>query len=394
VIVLHFIAHLFPPAYGGLEMWTLRIAQTLARTGVRPIVHIRASRDEFDYGDSHAVGGIEIHPLARQRELLEEPLIRSGSSNLRAERWRLDFLLMCNDIAEEMRRTPNDRHVLISSFITAEGFLGSMVAAELGLPHIAVTVGTDYSRDYRNPRSRPAAEHVLRTAAAVVTMNEGQERAFRRDLKIANVRTIRPSVDERVMEYRWAGSRDGTIRLFSDTGFSFKKGTRVLLDAFARLRETSLPVTLTICGDNYEGQESYWNGIKREFREHFGDVVAFCDHAEVMEIWRMLVESDIYCSATFGEGSSLARSAALCIGVPVVTTQCGEMADLAEGASHVRLANPGDAEGFYEALRQACLDSASGAMQVDSNRVALWRADFAVSRECVQWNEVLADVLR
>ena len=391
--VLHFVTHLFPPAHGGLELWTLRIAQSLARTGVRPLVHIRAPRDEFDYGDMREFEGVEIRPLARTREVLEEPLIRSNWPRLKAERWRLDHLLLRNTIREEMRREPGRRHVVVSSYITAEGFLASTVSSDLGLPHIVCAVGTDYSRDYREPHGRLIAGHVLRNAAAVVTMNEEQERAFRRDLGIDNVRTIRPSASEQMMAYRWSRAHDGTVRLFSDTGFSFKKATQVLLAAFARLRAEAVPVTLAIWGDIHAGQEDYWRATKAAWQERFADAVEFRDHADVTEVWQRLTASDIYCSATLGEGCSLARSAAMCVGIPVVTTRCGEAADMAEGASHVRLCDPGDPDGFHEALKQACADVFAGTMHVDTERVAQWRAEFDVSRERELWVRVLSDVL-
>lgn len=206
------------------------------------------------------------------------------------------------------------------------------------------------------------------------------------------MRTIHTAVEEQARQYRWKRARASSVALFSDGGYSHKKGTQVLLWAFARLREESLPVTLTICGSTMPQQEPYWSELRSGYAARLGSGVKFLDHVALPLVWDLMSASDIYCSATLGEGCSAARAAALCMGMPIVTTRCGEMLDVAEGAAHVRLSPPGDAVAYLAELRRACQDLLEGRISVDPAHVEAWRAHFTASRELEDWQALLRQV--
>lgn len=381
--VLHFVTYQLPPAPGGLEAWTLRLAQMLNGPDLRVVLHVRASDQEA----RAQIGGVEARWFGLNRAMWEEPLVRSGRSDnsLAAERSRLDFLALRNDVNAEVARDPHARHALASTFVTSEGFLAAAVADDFGLPHVPCVVGTDFSRGFREPKGRGVMADVLRRARFVVTFSGEQERALRAQLGLTRLRAIHLSLDERVFAHRWTGSNSAAeVVLFSDVGLSFKKGTVALIRAFAQLRDEGLPLRLLLYGGVYDGEAPYWSSIDTHGAELRG-------HVDAATLWPVMAASDLYVSPTLGEGSSLARSAALCIGMPVVTTRCGEMLDL-DAASHVRLAPPADYASFLRVLRDACVAMRDGTLTVDAARVQSWRRHFTAERERDEWREVLERV--
>jgi glycosyltransferase involved in cell wall biosynthesis len=392
MLVLHFVTTMFPPFPGGLEQWTLRLARSLKAAGCHVIVHVRAGGTEFDF--AAAAGDLEICRLAEQWSPWIEPLIDSGwtEQQLRPERWRLEFLSLRNLIRQAIQRFPDCRHVIISNFITLVGFLATNVADDLGLPHIACVVGTDFSRGFRDPLERSIITEVVRSAARIVTMNGEQERALRKRYGVNEVQTIHMSVDGQVFDLRWFPRECPSVALICDGGYSYKKGTQVLIAAFAKLREEGVPVTLALCGTTERGQETYWHKQRQRLWERFPDAVFLHDHLELPQVWQLMLQTNLYCSATLGEGCSLARAAALCVGMPIVTTATAEILDLAADAPHIRLAPPGDAEGFRQALRQAIQDIRDRRLTVDAGRLPEWREHFSANRERHEWLQLLGKV--
>ncbi len=391
MVVVHVVSSHFPPARGGLEAWTHRLVRNLSRRGFSVVVYIRDGAEQHDYDGVARADGIEIRLLGPNRICWEEPLVASASSPplVLGERWRLDSLALRNAVVREVAKTPSATHVLASSYITQEGFLTSTVAEELELPHVAFVVGTDFSRGIRNPPERAVIAQVVRAAAWVVTLSTEQERGLRRSFGISNVVTVHASIDEPTNACSWRSSDSGSVVLFCDGGYSYKKGTQVLMNAFSRLHDEGLPVRLVICGTTYEGHEPYWAGLRAAYRERYPLAVRFDDYLDRLTLSEIMSRCDLYCSPTLGEGCSHARVAALCAGMPIVTTRCGEMPDVADGAAHVRMSLPGDAEGFVDELRDACRAVLAGTIHVDRDRVAGWREYFAPARESLEIEQVI-----
>ena len=112
------------------------------------------------------------------------------------------------------------------------------------------------------------------------------------------------------------------------------------------------------------------------------------------QILNLMRQADIYCSATLGEGCSNARLQALALGMPMMTTRCGEMTDLAEGIGHVRLAEPGDLEGYKSGLRRMVAATLDGGIKVRPAVIRKWRARFHASEEIRAWSRVAQRRLR
>src|SRR5438874_333130 len=116
-----------------------------------------------------------------------------------------------------------------------------------------------------------------------------------------------------------------------------------------------------------------------------GDRIRLHGHIDPESVRTHLLSSDVYCSATLGEGCSLARSAAMVTGIPIVSTNCGELADLASDVPHVRLSQPADSSGFLEALRDMCVGVLTGRVTIDTSAVDRWCHYFRPEREQEEW---------
>jgi glycosyltransferase involved in cell wall biosynthesis len=382
---IHLVSYVAPGLEGGLEMWTLRFAQRAAKAGTRIIVYVCGDQPcspEF-------LEGFELVQLAPLRAVWEAPIdVPVWTERNAQEQARLNFLILRNEIC---RRLGGGGNLLVSNFAVTAGYLTALVGRDLGLPHIAMFVGTDFSRGFRNARERPALDYVCRTAAAVVVKNTEQERALKNELGLRSIVRIPTSIE---MPPPVARQRkpDEQVTLMSDCGFTFKKGTGVLMDSFERLVGEGLPVRLVIYGGIAADQAAYWKQRLVALGQTASARLHRRGHVDRQTIYEAFRTTDIFCSATLGEGSSSGRIAAVCAGLPIVTTRCGEMESELDGVSHVRLSNVADADGFLAALRAGVNDVMSGTLPIDAGAVQRWRDQFAPAREADAWAALMNEV--
>ena len=266
------------------------------------------------------------------------------------------------------------------------------MAEDLGIPHIACVVGTDFSRGFFGPSERYAFESAVVRTNCVVAFNREQARRIRLMAPDCRVEVIHPGIEQMSPFPPPSRPAPPLVSLFSDSGYSYKKGTQILLWAFSILVREGAPIELTICGGTSKKQEKYWQNLRSSFSEEFGGRVEFHDFLSLSEVGCYLSKASVYCSPTLGEGCSNARVAALCAGLPMVTTACGEMNDVASNVNHVYLVPPGDPDAYLSALRLACRDCLQGKLLVERAHVEEWRNYFTFQREVSQWEALLATV--
>jgi glycosyltransferase involved in cell wall biosynthesis len=155
-----------------------------------------------------------------------------------------------------------------------------------------------------------------------------------------------------------------------------------------------MPIKLTLTGNIDRDAVDYWSSEKQSYLNDFPGVFIFEDWLEFDRTIPLMLQSDVYCSATLGEGCSLARINALVLGMPMVTTRCGEMLEFEAGADHIRLAEPGDLEGFKSTLRDLIEKTFKGEIQVRRDLVKKWRKQFHPEVECLAWQKVAKRILR
>lgn len=391
MITIHLITEHFLPTKGGLEEWTFRLTSLFETMDVKCIIYVCSDAYDYDFYNIEINRGKEIKVLKSDRFILEEPLTKSKfqEGRIKLERHRLNYNLIRNNIITKMKYKEYGKHILLSNFLIGTGFLAATISESLNIPHIACVVGTDYSRGFFNPLERNLIEFVTRNANIIVTKNNEQAKSLMKYSYNAKFHTIHTSLNTAVYDYRWDPIQDNSINLFSDCGFSNKKGTQILLSSFAKLYDEGMPVKLTICGSIIEGQEEYWNGLMKDYKIKYGSSICFHEYIEQPFLWQIMCTHSIYCSATLGEGSSHARAAAMCIGMPIVSTLCGEMADLADEQNHIKLSMPADVNSFTVGLRQMCHSYAKNEIVINETFVKYVREYFATEREQMQWKDII-----
>lgn len=384
--VCHLITHRFLPHPGGLENSVFRIACLIASLpGWTALVYVRS--EENNPGSCNLPSDIKVFRIGSLTAEFMAPL---GQVDLfHPERFRIDFLQLRNQIEDNLR-IGSGPHVLLSFYISHTGFLAQNIASSLGLAHIACIRGTDFSRDCFDPGLREAVAFVVSKAHRIVTTNEEQRRFVATALDGHDrVVTIYNSVE---VEGRWHRAlQSSRIRLIADCGYSFKKGTHILLSAALFLKSSGISGNLVLCGRTEAAEKAYWNDVRRNTM-HSDEEVTFLDVIDRTQLRELLLSTDIYCSATLGEGCSQGRSAALLLGMPIVSTRCGELTDLARNCRHIYLSAPGDSAGFAENLIRMCHAIREADFCIDDGAISNARLMLNVSRERKQWTALLSTI--
>ena len=112
------------------------------------------------------------------------------------------------------------------------------------------------------------------------------------------------------------------------------------------------------------------------------------------EIDSYLRTAHVYCSATLAEGCSLSRIRALTLGMPIVTTRCGALIEVAAGARNIRVCPPGDWKALSHELEMAVADRNESKRGADPGDVKRWREHFSVAREREEWAAAIEETLR
>jgi glycosyltransferase involved in cell wall biosynthesis len=398
--VLHILTSGIFPMPGGLEMSVLRIARALTVPGhSQAIVYTRRQPREFLQPDT-AHGPVQVVHLGVEKAFLMapisgamEPATESVPSAWLLESLRVDYLLLVSAIQEKMNSEPECSHILISFFMTTNGFIAQQAAFALGIPHIASVQGSDFSRDFRSPYHLQAIRFVVENARFTITNNREQARILAAAFPAARpFHTIYNALEEEIASESWTPSSSATGRLAADCEFSFKKGTHILLRAVADICRLGEPVRLTVAGRIEAKEKNFWEECQRDYMARFPGVFSFPGWLAPDRLHAALMSSEVYVSATLGEGCSLAQMRAMALGMPMVATRTGALVELCGQAAHVRLCAPGNVSQFTSEVRSMLAGLRNGTVQVDMDRVHQWRRLFTVERERRQWEEVVSEL--
>jgi glycosyltransferase involved in cell wall biosynthesis len=389
--IIHFITDKYPPSTGGLEIRTKRIAHAIAAKGYQVIVHILDHRHDHSYYNENG-SGVTITLPFKDNSLLHASVFKSKLPEyvMDWEMWRFYFLTLSNTLSESIRKHPGARHILLSNFITRVGYTTALIAERFKLQHIASVVGSDFSRGLVNPYERTIFDFVMKQATIVVTLNNEHADVLSQLYPGIKIKVIHSAVDQKVLDSKWVFRRQNHIRLFSDGGYSYKKGTEALLYAFGKLADEGLHVQLTICGSTIAGQEAYWKDQIEMYQAKYPDRLFCHGYLSQDDLLAFALDHHIFCSPTIGEGCSNSRLLALNIGMPIVTTACGEIPDVAATASHVYTCMPGDTEAYCQVLREAVNAILNQSMEIDPLSTSTWNSYFTADRETADWMAVIA----
>jgi glycosyltransferase involved in cell wall biosynthesis len=278
----------FPPIQGGVSMRTYWAAHALAARGhevhvitnakeVQPPfrMHMRAQdwqRCEAVYGR----GSVTVHwtdPVDRSQAFI--PLASPFVSKLAGIAVRVH--------AER----PFD--VIFSFYLEPYGVAGYLAAQMTGVPHVARTAGSDAGLLWRHPQLETLYDHVLRSAAGVITGRAVAARAISRGVEIDRIafagavavpedvfvpagptldvaalcREVASDPDLRdLMWGEFAGDRP-YFGIYGKLGES--KGSFALLAAMGRLKNAGLDVGLVALAHGPSAVEDRFHAQAREF---------------------------------------------------------------------------------------------------------------------------------
>lgn len=394
MITLHLVTDNYPPTSGGLESRTKYLAYEFAKLGYKIFVHVLSGSYDYRFYNEQNKD-VTLRLPYFENAIIDNSIKESTLSDylVSSEDFRIKFLCLKNQLLKDINDSNNSKNAIISNFLTRAGYISHNVAEEIDISHIPMIVGTDFSRGFRNPMERMAIEMVLKNASGVVALNQEFERLAIGITKKKNVVTIHNSVPNMLQEHILRKGAKNVVNIISDGGYSHKKGTQILLLAFRRLCEQGFSIHLTICGEVVKDQSDFWNKQIALYLSDFPNNFSSLGLISQNEVVEQIMKADIYCSPTLGEGCSNARITSLCLGIPMVTTKCGEIVDIAQNVSHIYSSMPGDYEGYYEILKIAVSDFLNDKIQIDFEKIEQWKNHFSHSREMGQWETILNSVI-
>ncbi len=278
----------FPPIQGGVSMRTYWTAHALAARGhevhvvtnakeVRPPfrMHMRAQdwrRCEASYGG----GSVTVHwsdPVDRSQAYI--PMASPFVSKLAGIAVRLH--------AEH----PFD--LIHSFYLEPYGVAGHLAAQMTGVPHVTRTAGSDAGRLWRHPQLAALYDHLLRSAAGVITGKAVAARAVERGVDADRIAfaggvivpesvftPIGPSLDLAALRAEVACDPDLSELLWGEFAgdrpyfgvygkLGESKGSFALLAAMQRLKNTGLDVGLVALAHGPPAVEERFRAQARDF---------------------------------------------------------------------------------------------------------------------------------
>lgn len=390
-IHIHFVAKTFYPVKGGLEKSAHRITQSLSTIkGFQLHIYISGVKDflfkENNFISTHDLREFVLEPYS-DRVIKKEPSVPLGEEN------RVDVLILKNAILDNLNKYPDEYHVIVSFYASTTGFVCQMIADTLGLPHIASIRGSDFSRDLYSAEGLHAIDWVAKRASHIVTTNNEQQQMmgilFARN---QNITTIYNAIEKEFSNVQWLHKKTDKIKLFSDSGFSFKKATHILLSTLEILISKQYPIQLHLVGEIEKVCEQYWKNLNIKVKTNQTENFIYYDYLNINDIPKMMLDCHIYVSSTLGEGCSNSRLQALSLGIPIVSTNTGELKDIVSLLGDnplLELCSPGNLAAFATGLEKMLHTLQTSDCKPDQQYIASIHKLFSLTKERTTWESVI-----
>lgn len=385
-MICHILTDNTDPRAGGMELASSRLAALFS-------LRLRAHVIEYsaEKGPSSTAHRRKAHQLWRARADLLNPI--RGSDSYFEEKLKTTYLLFRSALRSELERYPSRPHMIVSFFASSNGLVAQQVATEFGLPHIASIRGSDFAGRFAKHDS--SFRDVVERADWIVTTNFHQEHVVRTQFgRQSRISTIHNAADPWDLKHQWRRRAGRLVRFVADAGLNFKKASHLLLDAVDELLDSDPHSTFLLVGRPPTSGSPFWRERVAASSRRWGSRFTYSGWIEPRVLTRVLLTSDVYCSGSFSEGCAHGTVRALVLGIPIVATDVGVLRDVARGAGHVWLAQPGDADAFARALRTAATAVRSDKALVDESRVATWRQQLQPEAAEQKWLETVVSVLR
>lgn len=309
---------------------------------------------------------------------------------------RIELLTLKNEIEKMKIRYKRDKHVIVSFYISSSGFFSQHVAMALDVPHITSVRGSDFSRDFYGFHNVEAVNFVLKHTKHVITTNNTQKNILSNFCPVEKITTVYNAAEKECFEKKWVIKKKSIIEIFSDNGFEYAKGSHILLKSFEALINKGYPICLRVFGKVESINKDYWEKAYKQLQNEYPHSFFYEGIANTKKIFKALLDSDIYCSPTLGEGCSNSRLKALSVGIPVVSTSCGEILDFFTDykTNFIRLAQSGEIDDFTKSLEKMILSIKRNALKRNDNRYfSLVDTMFSPEREKELWERIIRSIV-
>lgn len=238
--------------------------------------------------------------------------------------------------------------------------------------HINYTplIETKYQNEYRESFPHFSAFHAVSKAIAVESLKYGSEME-----KIAVIPgAVNPLLFNTTTDYK----KKETIIIISIGRFHWKKGYHIALDALKLLKERGIKFEYHIVGGVGVEDIPFQRrdlGLEKE--------VQFIDrmpHNQVLELYK---KADLYLLPSVEEGIANVVLEAMALGVPVVSTNCGGMAEVISNKENGFLVPIRDPEAICEAITEF------NAMDVDQIQAMISKAKETIKKNHLIPNQIL-----
>ncbi|MFL0810266.1 MAG: glycosyltransferase [Agarilytica sp.] len=131
-----------------------------------------------------------------------------------------------------------------------------------------------------------------------------------------------------------------------------EKGVPILFESLAELKRREVDVSLTLLGDGQD--RGFLENLAVEM--HIDDRVEFKGFVDQSTIAATLNESDIFVLPSFAEGIPVSLMEAMAIGIPVIATYVGGVAELVIDGETGQVVYPSDKMGLADAIQRYAED--------------------------------------
>lgn len=388
-IFFHFVTPEYYPDRGGIQQSLQRIATSLVNTFPDSLftIHVLETKAE-DYDNVYFVKNI--------MKKLSRPLSSSSFADSVKAYKQLRFISLESQIKEQLNRYTDYEHLMISFYASHTGFYSQMVASRFNLKHISSIRGSDFFVNFLNHTSFSSLEFVIEHANHIITTNNMQREmllSLYTKIVFGRITTIHNALEGNVPPYvnKHAKEMGQHIRLFTDSGFSYKKGTDHIIDAFLRLFKEGENVELSIAGEIKEEEKSYWDKRILYVKESCGESFRQLGYQD--SVLPFMQQADIFISASLSEGCSNSRILALCMGIPIITTDNGAIIDYPFPKTNVAFVPIGDPVMIARCIRGIIRNLSTGQGELSCIEREQRLQYFSTERERKEWATVINKVL-
>lgn len=329
-----------PPPYGGGEICAENLRTGAAGQSDFKIFLIKdARRTRVNQGKLQAWKILEFLNLTAR---FAGTLIRT--------RPRLVFLSMGKDPLHFLRD---------SLFFWMARCAGSLVVTELAGDRFRVLDRGMFSRRY--------ARLVLQSMRSIRMLGKNIRAQHRQD-GLFNTVQIDNGIDVPVPQLQEAPARAATAFLFVGA-HSAAKGFDTLIDACGELKGRSIPFHLTTLG-LWESERFRQTTMAKVFSFDMASNISFLGNRTGNDKWQAFRQSDVFVLPSRREGQPLSILEAFGIGLPVISTDVGAIAETVIPEKNGILIKAGDVAGLVDAMARMAGDPARLRQMGEWNRIA------------------------